>query len=149
MRVGFFLVGSAAGSSGLGGLVVAIFFGYALYSCAFAAAGAMVSRQEDVQNTTSPLLVVLVGGYLASISAIDKPTSTLAEVLTYLPPVAPMIVPGRVAQGAIGAPEVLLSIALMLVAIVVMVRLAARIYERSILRVGAPLKLTQAWRLAR
>ena len=60
-----------------------------------------------------------------------------------------MIVPGRVAQGAIGAPEVLLSIALMLVAIVVMVRLAARIYERSILRVGAPLKLTQAWRLGR
>ena len=60
--------------------VVVIFFilGYALYSCAFAAAGAMVSRQEDVQNTTSPLLVVLVGGYLASISAIDYPTSTLA-----------------------------------------------------------------------
>jgi hypothetical protein len=29
------------------------------------------------------------------------------------------------------------------------VRLATRIYERSILRVGAPLKLTQALRLAR
>jgi ABC-2 type transport system permease protein len=132
-------------------LAAVIFFilGYALYSCAFAAAGAMVSRQEDAQNTTSPLLVVLVGGYLASISAIDKPTSTLAEVLTYLPPAAPMIVPGRVAQGATGAPAALASIALMLVAIVLMVRLAARIYERSILRVGAPLKLTQAWRLAR
>lgn len=132
-------------------LVVVIFFilGYALYSCAFAAAGAIVSRQEDVQSTTSPLLVVLVGGYIASISAIDNPTSTLAEVLTYLPPVAPLIVPGRVAQGAIGAPEVIVSIVLMLVATLLLVRLAARIYERSILRVGAPLKLTQAWRLAR
>jgi ABC-2 type transport system permease protein len=132
-------------------VAVAVFFllGYALYSCAFAAAGAIVSRQEDIQSTTSPLLAVLVGGYLASISALDKPTSTLAEVLTYVPPVAPMIVPGRVAQDAISPGAFLLSVALMLIAIVLLVRLATRIYERSILRVGAPLKLTQALRLAR
>jgi ABC-2 type transport system permease protein len=132
-------------------VVVAVFFvlGYALYSCAFAAAGAIVSRQEDIQSTTSPLLAVLVGGYLASISALDKPTSTLAEVLSYLPPTAPLIVPGRVAQDAISTGSVLISIGLMIVAILLVVRVAARIYERGILRVGAPLKLTQALRLAR
>jgi ABC-2 type transport system permease protein len=132
-------------------IVVVVFFvlGYALYSCAFAAAGAIASRQEDIQSTTSPLLAVLVGAYLASISALDKPTSTLAEVLTYVPPAAPLIVPGRVAQGAVGAGSVLLSIVLMVATIVLLMRLATRIYERGILRVGAPLKLVQAWRLAR
>jgi ABC-2 type transport system permease protein len=132
-------------------ILVAVFFvlGYALYACAFAAAGAIVSRQEDVQSTTSPLLAVLIGAYLASISAIDNPTGALAEVLSYLPPAAPLIVPGRVAQDAMGAGEVAISIALMIVSTVLVMRMAARIYERSILRVGAPLKVVQAWRLAR
>jgi len=35
------------------------------------------------------------------------------------------------------------------VATALLMRLAVRIYERGILRVGAPLKLTQAFRLAR
>lgn len=66
-----------------------------------------------------------------------------------MPPAAPLIVPGRAAQDAMGAGEVAISIALMVVSTVLLMRMAARIYERSILRVGAPLKVVQAWRLAR
>jgi ABC-2 type transport system permease protein len=132
-------------------LLVALYFvlGYALYACAFAVAGALVSRQEDTQSTTTPMLVILVAGYLASFQAVDKPEATLAKVLTYVPPVAPMIVPTRAAQGAVSPPEVLISVALMLVSIAVLIRVAARVYERAVLRMGSPMKLTQALRLAR
>jgi ABC-2 type transport system permease protein len=131
-------------------LLVALYFvlGYLLYACLFAVAGAIVSRQEDAQSTTSPMLVVLIGGYLASFSVIDDPHSALATICTLLPPVAPMVVPARAAQDALPVWELALSVALTVAAIALLIRLAGRIYERAVLRVGAPLKLTQAFRLA-
>jgi ABC-2 type transport system permease protein len=62
---------------------------------------------------------------------------------------APMVVPGRAAQGALPAWELALSLALMLLAIAVVVTLAGRIYGRSVLRFGTPLKLRDALRLIR
>lgn len=132
-------------------VLVAVYFvlGYALYACAFAVAGSIVSSQEDTQSTTTPMMVLLVGGYLASFPVIEDPDGVLAQILTFLPPVAPMIVPVRAAQGALPAWELALSLALMLAAIVALVLLAARIYERTVLRSGSPLKLSAALRLAR
>lgn len=131
--------------------LVALWFvlGYLLYACAFAVAGALVSRQEDAQSTTTPLMVVLIAGYFASVAAADDPSSTLAHVCTFLPPVAPMIVPARAAQDALPAWELALSIALMVAATLLLIRLAARIYSRSVLHVGAPLRPADAVRLAR
>jgi ABC-2 type transport system permease protein len=132
-------------------VLVAVYFvlGYALYACAFAVAGAIVSNQEDTQSTTTPMMVLLVGGYLASFPVIEEPDGLLAQILTFVPPVAPMIVPVRAAQDALPAWELALSIALMLAATIALVLLAARIYERTILRTGSPLKLSAALRLAR
>lgn len=132
-------------------VLVALYFvlGYLFYACAFAVAGALVSRQEDAQSTTSPMLVLLVGGYLASFSVIDDPHSGLATLFTFLPPVAPMTVPARAAQDALPLWELALSIVLMIVSTVLLIRLAGRVYERAVLRLGAPMKLTQALKLAR
>jgi ABC-2 type transport system permease protein len=121
--------------------------GYAFYACAFAAAGAIVTRQEDLQSTTAPISVALVGSYLAVLPVLDDPTSTLARVTTLLPPTAPLTVPARAAQGALPAWELALSLVLMVAGILVVLLAATRIYERSILRLGSPLTLRQALRL--
>jgi ABC-2 type transport system permease protein len=132
-------------------VLVAIYFvlGYLLYACAYAMAGALVSRQEDAQSTTAPMTVVLIGGYLLSLSVLDDPDSTLATISSFIPPLAPMIVPARAAQDALPAWELAVSIALMLAGSALLIRLAGRVYERAVLRLGAPLKLSQALRLAR
>ena len=132
-------------------ILVVVYFalGFALYGCAFAVAGAIVSRQEDIQSTTAPMMILLVAGYLVSFSVAEEPSGTMAQVLTFLPPFAPLIAPARAAEGALPAGELAISIVLMIAAIVLVARLGARIYERSVLRMGAPLKLTEALRLAR
>ena len=96
-------------------MLVGVYFvlGYLLYACAFAVAGSIVSRQEDLQSSSAPLSILLVGGYLAGIATIDAPDGSLATVCTFLPPVAPMVVPGRAAQGALPGWELALSIVLM------------------------------------
>jgi ABC-2 type transport system permease protein len=127
-------------------VLVLVYFvlGYAFYGCCFAAAASLVSRQEDTQSSTGPLLVILIGSYVATNAALGNPEGGLATVGTFLPPMAPLIVPGRAAQGALPGWQLALSLAIMAAAIGVVIVLAGRIYDRSVLRFGTPVKLREA-----
>lgn len=132
-------------------VLVGVYFvlGYMVYACLYAISGAIVSRQEDVNSSSAPLTMLLVAAYLVGISASDNPDSTLAVVSTFIPPLAPMIVPARAAQDSLPATELVLSIILMVAATLALLWLAARIYDRAVLRMGAPLKLRETLRLVR
>lgn len=130
-------------------ILVTVYFvlGYLLYAAAFAVGGAIVSRQEDLQSSTAPISIILVAAYIAGVSTIDSPDGSLAVVCTFLPLAAPMVVPGRAAQDALPAWELIVSLALMVIATALLVVLATRVYERVVLRMGAPLRLRQALRI--
>ena len=49
--------------------VVFFAFGFALYALIYAAAGSLVSRQEEVQQVVTPLTFIAMGGYFAAIFA--------------------------------------------------------------------------------
>jgi ABC-2 type transport system permease protein len=126
-------------------LVVAWFvLGFAFYSVAYAALGALVSRQEDLEATTAPVNVLLIAAYLGANAAIQDPDGTWAQIAAFLPPLAPMIVPTRVVLGDMGAIGLIAAVAIALLATVLLIRVAAGIYERSILRIGAPISLRSA-----
>jgi ABC-2 type transport system permease protein len=133
----------AAGTIGL--ILVWFVLGYAFYSCLFAVAGAIVSRQEELQNTITPLNLVLVASFFLAFSALQNPDGTLAQVASFLPPVAPLVMPPRVAGGSVPAWEVALSVLVTLSSIVLLVPLAGRLYSGAVLRTGARVKLGTAW----
>jgi ABC-2 type transport system permease protein len=138
------LAGDAVGAIGI---VLAWFvLGYALFSCMFAVAGALVPRQEDIQNSTGPLTVILVGSFLLSFSAIDDPGGGLATVLSFVPPTAPMVSPVRLIAGEMPAVQVALSVAVLAASTAGLVLVAARIYANAVLRTGTRVKLLDAWR---
>ena len=60
-----------------------------------------------------------------------------AGVLAHPPPVAPMVVPARAAQEALPGWEPALPLALTVAFTLLLIWLAARIYERAVLRMGA------------
>jgi len=131
--------------------LVLVYFvlGYLFYGCLFAASASLVSRQEDAQSTTSPILIVAIAGYIASTATLGNPSGTLAQLGTYLPPLAPMVVPGRAAQGALPGWELALSLLIMVASILLVMWIAGRIYQRSVLRFGTPMKLREALSLLR
>jgi ABC-2 type transport system permease protein len=118
--------------------------GYAFYACAFAAAGSLVSRQEELQNTVSPLSLLLVASFVLSFQAISNPGGGLAKVLSIVPPFSAMIMPPRVAAGDVAGWQIVLAVALMLAAILALVRLSARIYASAVLRSGARVRWSEA-----
>jgi ABC-2 type transport system permease protein len=123
--------------------IVALWFalGYALYACFYAVAGALVSRQEDLQSSTGALNMVVVGSYILSFVALQDPEGTLMQVLSFLPPSAPMAMPARWLVSDVPLWELLASIALTLVSIVAVLRLATTVYSRAALRIGPKLSL--------
>ncbi len=123
--------------------------GYAFYAAAFACAASLVSRQEDLQSVISPLTIVLMVGFFVSFIVLDDPDGTLATVVSFIPPFAPMTMPPRIALGEASAVEIVGALAATLGATALLIPLAARIYRGGVLRMGGAIKLRDAWRAAR
>ena len=118
-------------------LVLAWFvLGFAFYSSLFAAAGSLVPRQEELQNTMTPLSLVILASFFIAIAALNNPDTTLARIAALLPPSSPLVMPPRIVLGQASVPEVILSVALSLGASAALIPIAGKVYERAILRTG-------------
>jgi len=95
------------------------------------------------------VMILLVGSYIIATSIASQPSSTLAVIGTLLPPVAPFAVPARAASGELPLEQLLLSVVLMIAASAMLIWLAGRVYERAVLRTGAPIRFRELLRLLR
>lgn len=121
--------------------------GFALYSFAYAAAGAIVARQEEVQFVVVPMSLLNVGSYLLLFAMLANPHAPWARVLSFLPPFAPALMSARIALGVASPWEVLAAALVMLAAIYGVSRLVSRIYAAALVRGGARLSWGAALRL--
>jgi ABC-2 type transport system permease protein len=111
--------------------------GFAFYAMLYGAAGSMVNRQSEAQNAAFPVSVPLLVAYLFAFTVLPANHGNMfLTVLSFFPPTAPIAMPARVAVGGAGLIDVAISMALMLVAIVWLARVAGTIYSRAILHTG-------------
>ncbi len=159
-QVASLVLGDAAGISLPKGLtpdillVFSVYFvlGFALYAVLFAAAGSLVSRQEDVSQVITPMTLLSTAGYLiglyASIGIVDA-KATWVVVLSWVPFLSPYMMLGRMSAGEAGPLEIVGSIALLAVTIVGAVWVAARLYSAGVLMYGQRPGLRRMWRAIR
>jgi ABC-2 type transport system permease protein len=122
--------------------------GYALYATAYAAAGALASRQDNADTAGQPVTLTLVAAYFAGYAAVAaNSTGPLAHVLTVFPLTAPLVLPARAALGGVPLWEHALAVVLVVAATYALVRLAGRAYAHGLLRAGPRLRPREAWRL--
>jgi ABC-2 type transport system permease protein len=129
-------------------VVVLAFFllGYAFYSAMFAMAGALVPRQEEIGNVTTPIQIVLFATYFLAFQAVSEPEGGLAQVLSFIPPTAAIVLPVRTISGGIPAWEVAVGSIVLALGAAAMLLLAARIYSNAVLQTGSRVRLADAWR---
>ena len=120
--------------------------GYLLYAFGFAAAGAMVARQEEVQSVSAPFTIFLIGGFLLTYALIASRDASWVRIVSYLPPLMPVMMPARLALGHVAIWEMPLAVLIMLASIYGMARLAGRIYATSLVRGGPRLSWMAALR---
>jgi ABC-2 type transport system permease protein len=119
-------------------LAYGLFFllGFAFYSLVYAAAGSLVSRQDDVQQLALPLSMVSMGGYLAAIAALGVPNAPWVVVMSFIPLFSPFVMLARVMVGRVEPWELALSVGILLVAIAGAFVVAARVYRAGVLLYG-------------
>ena len=120
--------------------------GFAFYSCLFAVGGALASRVEELQSTTTPIALVAMASFFVALGSGDEPSGPVARVATFVPFSAPLILPIRIAAGEVGAGTIAVSVAIVLASIVGAIALAARVYGNGALQLRGPLKLRHALR---
>jgi ABC-2 type transport system permease protein len=130
--------------------IVWFVLGYMIYALLFAAAGSMVSRQEDVSSVALPVIMVLVAAWILALTvAAPDPGSTTTTVLSFVPFFSPVIMPIRIAAAVVPFWQVAVSVVLVIGTIALLAMLAGRIYRNSVLRVGGRVTFSDALGLSR
>ena len=154
LGVTFVVCGVAVGSHALRGTAGAValvgalwlILGYALYCSAFAAAGAMITRQSDAGYAALPLLIPLIAAYSLSSSVLFNGANPFYHILAFIPWTAPVAMPTLFAIGAVPAWQMIVSAVLCVLATVATARLAGLVYQRSVMRTGTRVKLREVLR---
>lgn len=126
--------------------------GFLAYAALYAAAGSLVSRQEDVNTVIMPMTLVSTGGYLIGIYAATGLLDIHAGwivALSQVPLVSPFMMLGRIATDVAAPWEIVLSVALLIAFIGASLWLAARIYAAGVLLYGQRPGLRAIARLVR
>lgn len=121
--------------------------GYTMYAVIYAALGATVSRQEDLQSTLILPVIVMVPGFLLGQFAQEQPDSIAVVIASLVPLWSPMVMPTRVALGSVPFWQLILAVALVVVFSYLVIRAAARVYRGAVLRLGAKVRLRDAWHM--
>lgn len=118
--------------------------GYLAVAALWAVAGALATRQEDLQHTATPvsmllIIVIPVGIFLSG---------TWLTIASYVPIASVVAMPTRVIAGDTQWWEPIVSLTLLTLFALVVVRFAASIYRRSLMQTRQRLTIRQAMKVS-
>ena len=128
-------------SGALGWFLAFFLVGFLLIACLWAVTGALASRTEDVQSTSTPLTMLLVAIFFGSAFLSGTPQT----VLSYVPPASAVLMPQRILEGSAQWWEPVVALVILLAAAGAVVLVAERLYRRSLLQTQGQLSVRQAW----
>ena len=127
-----------------GWFVVFFLVGFASLACLWAAAGALATRMQDLSQTTTPLMMIVMLVYMAGFFA----SGTLAKVLSYVPIASTVQMPGRLLSGDSSWVDALIALAVAMAFMAVAVWFGSKIYRRGLLQTGRVLSWKDAFKKA-
>jgi ABC-2 type transport system permease protein len=124
------------GGTSLNTIVYAFIFsllGYFLYATLAAFLGSLVSRVEDLQPTITPMIMLVVVGFMLAMFGLNNPEAGFVQVTSFIPFFAPMLMFLRIGMLEVPFWEIATSIGLLVLTIVLLAIVGARIYRGGVL----------------
>jgi ABC-2 type transport system permease protein len=110
--------------------------GFIFYASLFAAVGAMVNSQEDVQQAATPVMLLLVSSVIFMGPIMANPGSAMARTMSMLPTSAPIIMPLRITLVPVPWFEVVGALSGVAAACAAAIWLSGRVYRVGLLMYG-------------
>ena len=111
-------------------------FGFIFYAALFGAIGSMVSNQEDIQQASMPVMLLLISSIIFMQPILLDPSSTLAVTMSVLPFSAPLMMPLRMALIAVPWYEIVAALVSVAIGCWIAIWISARIYRVGLLMYG-------------
>ncbi len=124
------------GGTSLTTIVYAFVFsllGYFLYATLAAFLGSLVSRVEDLQPTITPMIMLVVVGFMLAMFGLNNPEAGFVQVTSFIPFFAPMLMFLRIGMLEVPLWEIATSIGILVLTIVFLAVIGARIYRGGVL----------------
>ncbi|HTY36476.1 MAG TPA: ABC transporter permease [Bacteroidota bacterium] len=116
--------------------VLYVILGYFFYSAIFVAAGSPVTTEQEAQQITSYVSLILVFPIVLMVPAMQNPDSSLIKILSFIPLLTPAFMVLRVSIQMPPLWEILTTLGLLLASAVFMMWAAGKIFRIAILVYG-------------
>ena len=123
--------------------------GYLLYASLFAAAGAMVSNEQDMQQAQLPVTMLIVLSFILFNVILRNSNSALSVVLSIIPFFSPILMVLRISIQTPPFWQIGLSLLVLALTTLGMVQLSAKIYRVGVLMYGKRPSLVEVFRWLR
>ena len=125
------------------GIITIIYFilGYFTYALLYALTGSTVSKPEDINSANQPVAFLAVIGFYLSYFTMMNPTSDLNVFASLFPISSPFCMPFRIMMGLSNGTDVAISIGILIVTILIIAKVAIKIYSNAILNYGTKMSL--------
>ena len=125
------------------GIITIIYFilGYLAYALLYALTGSTVSKPEDIQSANQPVAILVVIGFYLAYFTMMNPTSELNLFAALLPISSPFCMPFRIMMGLSNGTDIAISIIILIVTILIIAKVAIKIYSNAILNYGTKMNL--------
>jgi ABC-2 type transport system permease protein len=117
--------------------VIYYVLGFLLFSSILAGVGSICNTIKETQSLMMPIMMVFILPLLAWFKLVQDPGGTLARVLSFVPPLTPMVMILRLSAGFdIWVGEILFSIVLLAATVLATIWAAAKVFRTGILMYG-------------
>jgi len=127
-------------------LLVYFVLGYLLYVAIFITAGAPVSTEQEAQQMTAYVMLLVMFPIALAIPAMQNPDSMMVKVLSQIPLLTPTMMALRLSIQAPALWEIALSLVTLSASIVGMMWVAAKVFRIGILLTGKRPNLKEMYR---
>lgn len=121
--------------------------GYLFYLFAYGTIGALVSKTEDVNTSSTPITIIFILAFFVSIFSMQTPDSMILKIASFVPLSSFMAMFIRVSMGNVSNLHIAISLILLAGTTGIVGILGAKIYELGSLMYGNPVKLKTAIKL--
>ncbi len=117
-------------------MLVYFILGFLFYTTIFVGIGSIVNTEQEAQQMTTYISLILVMPIVIAVSAIQNPDTMIVKVFSYIPLTIPSIMLLRFKVAPVPVSDIIITLAILILSILITLKIAAKIFRIGILSYG-------------
>lgn len=111
--------------------------GFLFYSSLFVGIGSTVNTEQEAQQITTYLSLILMLPVVIAMPAIQNPDFLMTKIFSYIPLTTPTVMLLRLNVESVSSLEIILTLSILILSIIIVTKISAKIFRIGILAYGS------------